>query len=110
MPQKPLHPCAYPGCPECIREDRYCPKHKTLASREYARTHREPGNYDHRWKALRDLYIQRHPLCEHCQRAGRLVPAVLAHHIKPVEEGGSHSDENLTSLCRSCHAKLHTSF
>ncbi|MDO5337233.1 MAG: HNH endonuclease [Eubacteriales bacterium] len=25
----------------------------------------------------------------------------------PLAEGGDHSDENLMSLCSSCHAKIH---
>ena len=107
MPQRAKHPCAYPGCPNTIREGRYCPAHKTIASREYDKAHRNPKNYDHRWKLIRDCYVAKHPLCEHCLAAGRLVPVDLVHHIKPIEEGGDHSDENLTSLCRSCHGKLH---
>lgn len=29
------------------------------------------------------------------------------HHIKPLAEGGDHSENNLMSLCSSCHAKIH---
>lgn len=29
------------------------------------------------------------------------------HHILPVSRGGRHNKENLMSLCRSCHNKIH---
>ena len=107
MPLLPLKPCAYPGCPKTIREGRYCPAHKTIASREYDRAHRNPKNYDHRWRIIRELYISKHPLCEQCLLTDRLVPADVVHHILPVDRGGSHADDNLMSLCASCHAKAH---
>ena len=108
MPQKPLKPCAYPGCPECIREGRYCPQHKTIAGREYNQVYRSSDHnkiYGRHWRTTRDLYVSKHPLCERCLEAGRLVPADEVHHILPVERGGTHAEDNLTSLCRSCHIK-----
>ena len=44
---------------------------------------------------------------EHQRREGRLVKAEQVHHIKPLAEGGDHSETNLMSLCSSCHAKIH---
>ena len=108
MPKLPLKPCAYSGCTATIREGRYCPAHKTIASREYDRAHRNPKNYDHRWRVIRERYIKGHPLCAECIKLGRLVPADVVHHILPVDRGGSHADENLMSLCNSCHAKVHS--
>ena len=67
MPDKPLKPCAYQGCPELIRTGRYCPAHKTIAGREYNNYVRRPGYskaYDHRWRLIRDRYIRKNPLCE----------------------------------------------
>ena len=111
MPYKPKKPCAYPGCPELTHE-RYCPKHKTKASQEYDRYQRSPDHdkiYDYRWRKIRNLYISKHPLCEECLKAGRLVPADEVHHIVPPEEGGTHEDENLMALCKSCHTKTRNS-
>lgn len=48
-----------------------------------------------------------HPFCEKCLEEGRLTEAKQGHHIMPLAEGGDHSDENLMSLCSSCHAKIH---
>ncbi|WP_427898558.1 HNH endonuclease [Gardnerella pickettii] len=36
-----------------------------------------------------------------------LVPVEQVHHIKPIAEGGTHARENLISLCKSCHSKIH---
>ena len=107
MPQLPLKPCAYPGCPELTRS-RYCHKHKTLAGREYNRDQRSADHnkiYGRRWRTIRDLYITKHPLCEKCLESGRLVPVDEVHHILPVDQGGTHAEDNLVSLCRSCHTK-----
>lgn len=107
MPPKTPHPCAYPGCP-ALTTERYCPAHKTLAGREYNKHCRSPDHnkiYGRRWHKIRDLYISKHPLCEECLKAEHYVPADEVHHIVSPELGGSHSEDNLMSLCQSCHTK-----
>jgi 5-methylcytosine-specific restriction protein A len=107
MPYKLPHPCGYPGCPALTR-DRYCHEHKTVAGREYNRFQRSPDHnkiYGRRWRTIRGLYISKHPLCERCLESGKLIPADEVHHIRSVDDGGDHSDDNLLSLCRSCHTK-----
>lgn len=60
------------------------------------------------WRRLRDWYRARHPLCEECQRQGRVTAAELVHHRVEISEGGAPLDpENLESLCWSCHSKVH---
>jgi 5-methylcytosine-specific restriction protein A len=107
MPLKPLKPCAYPGCPAAIREGRYCPAHKTAAGREYNATRHPNHNkvYGRRWRTIRELYIAKHPLCQRCLESGRLIPAEEVHHIVPIDRGGTHAEDNLMSLCQSCHTK-----
>ena len=107
-PQKALKPCKYSGCPELIREGQYCPAHKTIAGREYNRTQRSPDHnkiYGRRWRKIRELYISKHPLCEDCLERGFYVAADEVHHKIPTEDGGTHSEDNLRSLCKSCHTK-----
>ena len=110
MPLNAKYPCAYPDCPETIREDRYCPAHKTIANREYDRQHRSNHSqlYGSRWRKLRQLYVSKHPLCEHCLADGFYVPVSEVHHILPLADGGTHDEENLVSLCQSCHTKTRT--
>ena len=94
LPQKPQKPCGYPGCPELIREGRYCPAHKAEMGRQYNTT-RDPDfnqRYGRQWRKIRALYISKHPLCEECEQAGRLIPATEAHHIIPLV--GAYADRN----------------
>ncbi|HOO65041.1 MAG TPA: HNH endonuclease [Synergistaceae bacterium] len=60
------------------------------------------------WRRLRDWYRAGHPLCEECQRQGRVTAAELVHHKVEISEGGKSLDvDNLESLCWSCHSKVH---
>jgi 5-methylcytosine-specific restriction protein A len=107
MPDRIPHQCNYPGCTERTL-DRYCPLHKSQVAREYNQQRRSDTYkiYNRRWRAIRSLYISKHPLCELCQAAGRLVPATEVHHKIPVEDGGSHAEDNLQALCKSCHSRI----
>ena len=114
MPRKAKRPCAAPGCPK-LTNGIYCEDHAAQAEKErlqqqrqYNRYRRDPEvvkKYDGRYKKLRDLYIQQHPLCEACLKRGLLTPAEEVHHIVPVKWGGKHSFENFMALCQSCHTK-----
>ncbi len=109
MPYKPKNPCGYPGCPH-LTYDRYCKEHKSLVSKNYNKYERDPESnkrYGRAWKRIRDRYIKAHPLCEECEKQDRFIPAKEVHHILPVNQGGTHERENLMSLCRSCHNKIH---
>ncbi len=107
MPPKAPHPCAYPRCPNLTTE-RYCPDHKTIASREYNQSNRPTDRklYGRQWVAIRNLYIQKHPLCELCLEAGRYVPATEVHHKLPLDKGGSNDESNLQALCKPCHSAI----
>lgn len=67
------------------------------------------------WRNLRDRKLRDQPLCEHCQREGRLVPATEVHHAVPVETARTaegmrmlmFTPGNLVSLCHDCHAAAH---
>jgi len=101
MPYKSTRHCAVPGCPGYAENGPYCAEHR----REYNRTIRGPESrrrYDRQWGKIRDLYLSKHPLCEECQRNGRLTPAVHVHHII---RGGSNDEENLEALCKKCHSR-----
>jgi len=108
MPYKPASQCRHPGCPNPAYGS-YCDVHRSLANSEYNRYRRDPDSnkrYGRRWKNIRDLYISKHPLCERCLLRDRLVPATEVHHIRPLTSGGDNSDDNLMSLCKSCHSSI----
>ncbi len=108
MPRRPKRPCSYPGCPELV-DSTYCAKHQKLVYKNYNRYRRSResrGRYGRAWKKIRDRYIARHPFCEQCAKEGRMVLAEEVHHKKPLSEGGTSREDNLMSLCKSCHSKI----
>ena len=107
MPRKPKRPCAYPGCPE-LTDGRYCAEHQKIVTAHYNRYERDPASrkrYGRAWKRIRDSYIAEHPLCEQCQRDGKLTPAEEVHHIQPLALGGSNDKTNLQLLCPTCNLR-----
>jgi 5-methylcytosine-specific restriction protein A len=108
MPRKPKRPCSHPGCP-ALTDGRYCEQHQREADARYNKYERDPATrkrYGRTWKRIRDRYIAAHPLCEQCQAADTITPAEEVHHILPLSRGGTHAEENLMSLCTSCHSKI----
>jgi HNH endonuclease len=109
LPRKPKRPCSYPGCPR-LTEGRFCEEHQREENRRYEKYDRDPTvhrKYGQVWKRLRDSYVKAHPFCEECFKKGIMVPVEEVHHIRPLSEGGNHSKDNLISLCKSCHARIH---
>lgn len=109
MPRLPKKPCSYPGCPN-LTAGRYCDVHKKQATQNYEKYGRDKAvrrRYGRAWKRIRDKYVAEHPFCEICFENGIIVPVDEVHHILPLSEGGNHNSENLISLCKSCHAKIH---
>lgn len=109
MPKKPKRPCSYPGCPK-LTDGRFCEEHAKAEAKRYEKYNRDPAvrcRYGRAWKRIRDSYVQQHPLCEMCQKDGRLVATEEVHHKVPLSEGGTHARDNLIALCKSCHARIH---
>lgn len=100
MPSKPKRPCSYPGCPK-LTDGRFCEEHAKVEARRYEKYDRDPAvrrRYGRAWKRIRDSYVQQHPLCEMCQKEGRLVMTEEVHHKIPLSEGGTHARENLIAF------------
>ncbi|SNT07219.1 5-methylcytosine-specific restriction enzyme A [Sphingomonas laterariae] len=57
------------------------------------------------WKRLRLAHLARFPMCEECERIGRLVPANTVDHRRAISDGGAPfpGHEGLASYCPSCH-------
>lgn len=93
------------------RDRRYCDEHQRLKQAEYdaQRGTAAQRGYDARWRRLRKMYLNAHPLCadpwgDHAER-GELVAATEVDHIVPRSRDGSDADENLQALCKSCHSR-----
>lgn len=109
MPRKAKHTCNHPGCNR-LTEERFCEQHRREGGKAYERYGRDPATrrrYGRAWKRIRDRYYLSHPYCELCYKRGVMTPAEEVHHILPLAEGGTHDRNNLMSLCKSCHAKIH---
>ena len=109
MPYKPKHPCAYPGCGRLAVSEQYCAEHKKQMDKQYNQHQRDPASnkrYGRSWKRIRDRYIKANPLCEECKNQGKLTPAEEIHHIIPLSKDGGNNEENLMSLCKSCHSRI----
>jgi len=108
MPFKPKRPCSYPGCPK-LTYGRFCEEHTKEETKRYERNQRDPAmkkRYNRTWKRIRDRFLGEHPLCERCQKEGRLTPAEEVHHIVPLSRGGTHATDNLMALCTGCHSTI----
>ena len=107
MSKCPAKPCRYPGCPQLTHE-RYCSVHAKVETARYRKYQRDPKinrHYDKAWKQVRKRYLAAHPLCEDCQKAGRVTPAAEVHHIQPLSKGGTHDESNLRALCKPCYSR-----
>lgn len=96
--------------PPRLTDSRFCEEHQRIENQRYEKYDRDPAvkrRYGQAWKHIRDRYMNTHPLCEQCQKEGRLTKADQVHHIKPLAEDSDHSETNLMSLCSSCHSKIH---
>lgn len=108
MPKRPKKPYSFPGCPR-LTNGRYCEEHERLMNaryNKYERPYKSGERYGAEWRKIRNRYIKAHPLCEICRGRGLVVPATEVHHKIPLSRGGTHDDENLMSLCKSCHSRI----
>ena len=108
MPLKPKRPCSHPGCPK-LTDGRFCAEHARQEAKRYEHYQRDPATrklYGRTWRKVRDRYRAAHPLCERCLERGRITPTQEVHHIKPLAQGGTNDDDNLTALCTSCHSEI----
>jgi len=67
---------------------------------------RPSEKYPLSWNRIRFFVFKRDKyICQLCGRGPLTRPD--CHHLIPVGRGGSHNTNNLITVCRSCHEKLH---
>ena len=64
------------------------------------------------WKNCRAAYLASvGGLCEDCLQRGLITPAVIVHHVNPLQEDFTAEQalnwNNLRAVCRLCHATEH---
>jgi 5-methylcytosine-specific restriction protein A len=109
MPRSAPTPCRQPGCPQVLATPGYCDQHRGAQHRDYGRARRgfdeELGFYrTAAWRSARAALLREEPLCRACRDRGRLVPATIVDHVRPIKDGGARFDAaNLQPLCAPCH-------
>jgi len=124
MAQRPLRPCARPGCPN-LTTGYYCPIHQQQAEqrrqqqRAESQRRYDESKRDRRarefyvspaWLAMRErILVRDHGLCQLCLREGRITPADTVHHIVELREDWSRrlDPDNLVAICAACHNRVH---
>lgn len=90
------------------------PKRKT-SNREVKREERMKIYNTARWRELRLIKMRKNPLCEMCEKDGRITAAEDIHHITSFMSVDDSCQRkflafdinNLMSLCDKCHQKVH---
>lgn len=61
--------------------------------------------YDSRWRKARLGFLAKHPLCEECNRQGRIVAATVVDHVVPHcgDQVLFWQRSNWEAKCKSCH-------
>jgi len=110
MPQKPMRPCRFPGCPH-LTDDKsgYCPEHlkQTRRRQDKERGTSTQRGYNYRWQRYRRAYLAAHPLCVLCLKKKPEVvrEATVIHHVDRNPKNNEKS--NLIALCDECHRNEH---
>lgn len=64
--------------------------------------------YGYKWQQARAGFLAKHPLCQYCQREGRVTEATVVDHVIP-HRGDMKlfwDQSNWAPLCASCHSSV----
>ena len=104
------YPCRSSGCCILLERPGFCVAHRSssyklqnsVVSFDYKERNRFYQSKE--WKLARAIRLDSEPMCRNCRASGILSAASVVDHIVAIEAGGSMLDQdNLQSLCESCH-------
>jgi len=85
------------------------PLDRRVRNREYDAKRREEKPYRNwyklkRWQDIRDRQLAAKPLCERCEKRGKITPAAVCHHVIK-HDGDPHIfwSGPFASSCQECH-------
>lgn len=103
MPYSAAKPCKRAGCPALTR-GRFCADHAAEHATALARRDDRPSpakrGYGTHWRQIRANFLRKHPVCACCPERSTDVDHIIA-----LASGGTHRDDNLQALCKSCHSR-----
>ena len=104
MPKAPKRPCRHSGCPNLCDKGVYCLQHMEFSS-DRMRGGADERGYNAEWRRARKAFLQKHPLCAECGKAGELIPATVVDHIIPHrgDQKLFWDENNWQPLCKDCH-------
>lgn len=108
MPNRPSHPCRERACAGVVKAgaEACTLGHQQVVRADDTRESASMRGYGARWRRRRAMFLRAHPLCvdPYTLHPGQVVPATDVDHILARRAGGSDRDDNLQSLCHSCHS------
>ncbi len=111
-----MHKCLKGGCNTLIPQgSKYCTIHVGTGVKEYERLRKTNQAelltfYKSKaWKKLRLSKLATSPICEQCEREGKVSQATTVHHIQDVRTYWNERLEfnNIESLCKSHHEQIY---
>lgn len=109
MPSAAMRPCRHTGCGKLVSDGSgYCEAHqsdrKLGTFADGRRSTRHERGYGSEWEKIRKRILSRDKgLCQVCKANDRVSVARQVDHIIPKAEGGQDEDDNLQSICITCH-------
>ncbi|UUV97987.1 HNH endonuclease signature motif containing protein [Vagococcus luciliae] len=109
---KPKKQCNHASCTKLVDYDiRYCEKHeKVHSTNQYKDRMLKDEKYikfyqSRQWRKASLLYRYKNPICEKCERSGKIVKADVVDHIIEIKDDFSKrlDESNFQSLCHACH-------
>jgi len=81
-------------------------KRKDSIPQHMPRENAAARGYTYRWQKVSAGWLRSHPLCAHCEAAGRIKAASEVDHIVPHKGDMAifWDNTNWQSLCHSCHS------
>lgn len=87
-----------------------------ITRRERRRKERQAVYNTKEWRALRQVVLMEHPLCEDCLKEGKTTLSAEVHHKKsfmkfeandPRRMQYAYDKDNCVALCKQCHIYRH---
>jgi 5-methylcytosine-specific restriction enzyme A len=109
-PSRARRPCQHPGC-ATLADEQWCEAHAVKAKQQQERWKGSSTSrgYGADWARVRNRWIHAHPLCAHCELAGRTEAAAEVDHVQGFNglNDPRRLQGQLQSLCAACHHRKH---